>query len=123
MLVSLNSIRRHDRTGERHACVRNRMQQFIEKYQDQIQGVVSGFDRLIFRGSLRGLNKGYWSESLQAKVAVGMEQYLCENKILFKGYADHVKRASERLKKESLKPFEQQQLPVVFLRSRQVDKE
>ena len=56
------------------------MQQFIEEYQDQIQGVVSGFDRLIFRGSLRRLNYGYWSYSIQATVAVGMEQYLCENK-------------------------------------------
>ena len=45
------------------------------------------------------------------------------NKILFKHYAEHVKRASERLKKESLRPFEQQQLRVVFVRSPQVDKD
>ena len=32
------------------------MQQFINKYREQINGVVSGFDRLVFRGSLRGLN-------------------------------------------------------------------
>jgi hypothetical protein len=37
------------------------MQQFIEKYGEQIQGVVSGFDRLIFHGSLRRLNYGYKS--------------------------------------------------------------
>jgi hypothetical protein len=114
MLVPLNT---NSTTQE------NAMQQFIEKYQDQIQGVLSGFDRLIFRGSLRRLNYGYWSDSLQAMVAVGMEQYLWENQILFKHYADHVKQASERLKKESLKPFEQQQLPVVFVRSPQVNKE
>ena len=36
------------------------MQQFTEKYREQIQGVVSGFDRLVFRGLLRGLNYGYW---------------------------------------------------------------
>jgi hypothetical protein len=34
------------------------MQQFIEKYGEQIQGVVSGFDRLVFRGSLRGSYSG-----------------------------------------------------------------
>jgi hypothetical protein len=32
------------------------MQQFIEKYAQQIQGTLSGFDRLILRGSLRRLN-------------------------------------------------------------------
>src|SRR5258708_14926165 len=99
------------------------MQQFIEKFGERIQGVLSGFDRLVFRGSLRRLNYGHWDPALQAMVAVGMEQYLWQNGILFKHYSDHVKQISERLKRESLKPFEQQQLPVVFLRSPQVDKE
>lgn len=99
------------------------MQQFIEKYRDQIMGVVTGFDRLVFRGSLRRLNYGWWDDQLKAMVAIGMEQYLWQNKILFKDYRQHVKRASERLKKESLKPFEKQGLPVVFLRSPSVDKE
>lgn len=99
------------------------MQQFSEKYHDQIMGVVTGFDRLVFRGSLRRLNYGCWDDQLEAIVAIGMEQYLWHNKILFKDYQQHVKRASERLKKESLKPFEKQGLPVVFLRSASVDKE
>jgi len=101
----------------------NAMQQFIEKFGDRIEGVLSGFDRLIFRGSLRRLNYGRWDSSLQAPVAVGMEQYLWQNQILFKQYGDHVKRASERLKKESLRPFEQGKLPVVFLSSPKVDKD
>lgn len=99
------------------------MQQFIDKYRDEIAGVLSGFDRLIFRGSLRRLNYGHWDRQLEAMVAVGMEQYLWRNGILFKHYADHVKRVSERVKKACLQPFEQAQLPVVFLRSSQVDKE
>ena len=99
------------------------MQQFSEKYHDQIMGVVTGFDRLVFRGSLRRLNYGWWDKQLKAMVASGMEQYLWHNKILFKDYQQHVKRASERWKKESLKPFEKQGLPVVFLRSACVDKE
>ena len=92
------------------------MQQFIEKYHDQIMGVVSGFDRLVFRGSLRRLNYGWWDDQWKAMVAIGMEQYLWQNKILFKDYLQYMKRASERLKKESLKPFLEQGLPVVFLR-------
>lgn len=60
---------------------------------------------------------------MQALVATGMEQYLCVNRILFKDYAQHVKRASERLKKAALHPFEKHGLPVIFLRSAAVDKD
>ena len=30
---------------------KNAIQQFIAKFKDQIQGVLSGFDRVLFRGS------------------------------------------------------------------------
>lgn len=99
------------------------MQQFIAKYRDEITGVLSGFDRLVFRGSPRRLNYGWWNADLHAVVAAGMEQYLWQNKILFKDYAQHVKRVSERLKKASVKPFVQQGLPVMFLRDPGADKE
>ena len=52
------------------------MQDFIKKYRDQINGVMSGFDRLVFHGSLRGLNYGYFDPKLQSMVARGMEAYL-----------------------------------------------
>ena len=52
-----------------------------------------------------------------------MEEYLWQNRILFKDYAAHVKRVSERLKASSLEPFRQQKLRVVFLRSPKVNKE
>ena len=99
------------------------MQQFIEKFRDQIRGVLSGFDRLVFRGSLRRLQYGKWDEQLKASVARGMEEYLWQNQILFKDYAAHVKRASERIKQKSLEPYKQQQRPVIFLRSPSEDKE
>ena len=99
------------------------MQQFIEKYKDQIVGILSGFDRLVFRGSLRRLNYGRWDRALGALVARGMEEYLWQNKILFKHYAQHVKLVSERLKQASLKRYRERNLPVIFLRSSQVDKD
>jgi hypothetical protein len=67
------------------------MQQFIAKFKDQITGVISGFDRLIFRGVLRRL---VYSQ--------GMEQYLWQNQILFKEYGCHVKKVMERGVKEGL---------------------
>jgi hypothetical protein len=98
------------------------MQQFIEKYRERISGVLTGFDRLVLRGSLRRLNYGRYDNGLNAMVARGMEEYLWQNKILFKDYQDHVKRISERLKKAALEPFEKQKIPVIFLRSPSADK-
>jgi hypothetical protein len=99
------------------------MEQFTAKYQDQILGKVSGFDRLILRGSVDRLNRGIWMPSKCVVRATGMEEYLWQNKILFKDYGRHVKRVSEQIKKASLAPFKRQDLPVVFLRSPSVDKD
>ena len=52
-----------------------------------------------------------------------MEQYLSQNSILMKHFGDHCKQISERIKRESLKPFYEQKLPVPFLRSAAADKE
>jgi hypothetical protein len=101
----------------------NAMQEFIKKYRDQINGTLSGFDRLVLRGSLRRLNYGYWNQDLQSLVAQGMEQYLWQNQVLFKDYLDHVKRVSQKVKQASVKPFESQGLPVQFLRDPSADKD
>jgi hypothetical protein len=99
------------------------MEQFINKYREEIHGTLSGFDRLVFRGTLRRLHYGRWDRNLQAMVAQGMEQYLCSNHILFKDYLDHVKRVSQEVKKASISPFANQGLPVQFLRNPAADKE
>jgi hypothetical protein len=109
------SIHQHDKE--------NAMQQFIEKFKDQIHGVLSGFDRLVLRGSLRRLNYGYQDRDLQSVVASGMEQYLWQNHILFKDYLDHVKSVSRKVKQASVQPFEKQGLPVEFLRDPAADKD
>jgi hypothetical protein len=45
------------------------VQQSTEKYREQITGVLSGFDRLVFRGTVRRLNYGWWDKKLGAVVA------------------------------------------------------
>jgi|SRR5438477_3781626 len=99
------------------------MQDFSNKYREQINGTLSGFDRLVFRGSLRRLNYGYRDQKLQSVVAQGMEQYLWQNEILFKDYLDRVKHVSQRVKQRSIGPFERQGLPTPFLRNPSTDKE
>jgi hypothetical protein len=60
------------------------MQHFIEKYGEEMNGVLTGFDRLVLRGSLRRLNFGWYESGLNAFVAKGIEEYLWQNKIPFK---------------------------------------
>jgi hypothetical protein len=99
------------------------MQQFIDRYARQIDGVLTGFDRLVFRGSLRRLHYGWWDANLRAFVSTGMEQYLLQNKILFKDYFQHVKGLSQRLRNSSVKPFQEQGLPIIFERNPEIDKD
>ena len=79
----------------------NAMQQFIEKYREQILGTLSSFDRLVFRGSLRSLHIHQRDHSRQVLVARGMEEYLWRNQILFKHYGQHVKRVAWQPSTES----------------------
>lgn len=99
------------------------MQQFIEKYKDQVLGRLSGFDRLVFRGSLRRLNYGHWDPALKAFVATGMEEFLWQNKIRFKDYGRAVSKTSEQVKEASLAMFHRQGLQVRFLSSPRQDKD
>lgn len=99
------------------------MQQFIAKYEDQIAGTLSGFDRLVLRGSIRRLNKSHFDSERGVMVADGMEYYCWENQILFKNYGDYVRRASERMKNQSLKPLRKADVPYEFVRDSSADKE
>ena len=88
------------------------MQHFIAKLGHCIEGVISGFDRLVFRGTLRRL--------YQKK---GMEWYLCQNNVQIKDYAQHVEQVSAALKTASLEPFHSLGRTVEYLRSCRTNKE
>ena len=99
------------------------MQQFIEKYSEEILGTLSGFDRLVFRAAPRRLCSFYRDHSREIVVAKGMEEYLWQNKIYFKDFGQYVRRISSRIKNRFLKPFQEQKLPVVFVRDPKLDKD
>jgi hypothetical protein len=88
------------------------MHEFIAKYQPQILGVLSGFDRLVFRGTLRAL----------AHVD-GMKQYLWTNQVLLKDFGVHVEQVSDRLKDASTAAARHARRPVSYLASAATDKE
>lgn len=88
------------------------MNEFIARYQDEISGVLSGFDRLLFRGTLR---------SLYALPV--MDRYLASNRVLYKDFGKHVQEVSERLKAASLSRAEREGRPIQYLSSSGVSKE
>ncbi len=88
------------------------MHEFIAKHQDKITGTLSGFDRLVFRGTLRSITH-----------EEGMKGYLWANQVLLKDFGSHVERVSRRLKEASLAEAEAGGRPVKYLTSSQVSKE
>jgi hypothetical protein len=85
---------------------------FIAKHQDQISGVLSGFDRLVFRGTLRSI-----------AYAGGMNQYLSSNHVLLKDFGEHVEQVSQKLKTASLAEAVATGRPVRYLASAKASKE
>jgi hypothetical protein len=79
--------------------------QFIAKYQSQLNGVLTGFDRMVFRGTL-GLNH-----------EAGMKGYLWANHLGLKDFGEHAEQVSKKVKQASLAVMENAGRPVRYLNS------
>jgi hypothetical protein len=90
---------------------RNAMQKFIAKFGELIQGVISGADRLVFRGSLRAI-----------QYRNGLMGYLWHKQVLLTDFGKHAERVTAHIKKASLEEAKRQQRPVQYLVSSKTDK-
>jgi len=88
------------------------MNEFIAKHHQKVAGTLSGFDRLVFRGTLRSI---VYPE--------GMLGYLAANRILLKDFGSHVEQVSQRLKKAASAEAEALGRPLQYLSSSHVSKE
>jgi len=88
------------------------MHEFIAKHQDKIAGTLSGFDRLVLRGTLRSIT-----------FVDGLRHYLHANDVLLKDFGSHVERVSRQLKEASENEANELGRPVKYLNSSQVSKE
>jgi hypothetical protein len=88
------------------------MHEFIAKHQDKIAGTLSGFDRLVLRGTLRSIT-----------FVDGLRHYLHANDVLLKNFGSHVERVSRQLKDASQNEAKQLGRPITYLNSSQVSKE
>lgn len=88
------------------------MNQFTQKYADHIQGTLSGFDRLVFRGTLRPLS-----------FVAGMMSDLSAVSVLLKEFRQHALEVTQRLRTASMAECQRLRLPMPYLNSGQISKE
>jgi hypothetical protein len=91
---------------------RNAMHAFLSKFAAVVRGVLSGFDRLFFRGTLRNLT-----------YPMGLQNYLWANRIPFKDFGEFSQEITARVEAASLRQAEQLGREVRYLNTSQVRKE
>lgn len=88
------------------------MKQFLARQGGKIIGVLSGFDRLVFRGTLRQLSH-----------VGGLMAYLAFRRVLLKDFAAHWEAATEKVRRASESLAEENGRPLVYLHSSALCKE
>lgn len=82
------------------------MNQLIRKYDEEVTGILSGWDRVVFRGTLRTLC-----------FVDGMMGYLHRVGVLLKDFAEHAQAMTRRLIEASLAAADEARRPVEYLES------
>lgn len=88
------------------------MEDFVRVHEGHIIGVLNGFDRLVLRGTVRGLS-----------YVAGMAAYLNAVGVLLKDFGAFAEFQTKRLKKASLEAAERLERPIVYLPRPQISKE
>ena len=88
------------------------MNRFVAKHAEKIIGVLSGFDRMLFRGTLREIS-----------YAGGMAKFLSIARVLRKNFGAFCDKATKRLREASLSAAENLGRPALYLPGGSVDKE
>jgi hypothetical protein len=88
------------------------MKAFLQRFGSVITGVLNGFDRLFFRGTLRNL-----------AYDLGLQNYLWANRIPFKDFDKHSEHVTEELEKASLRHARELGRTVKYLNSPKISPE
>lgn len=88
------------------------MRSFLARYEPLVKGVLSGFDRIRFRGTLR------WLSSLR-----GMSAWLSQKGVLLKNFRSYAMGLTDRIKETSEKVAEAAGRPLEYLPSSTIRKE
>ncbi len=88
------------------------MNAFIQKHAGSVIGVVSGFDRLVLRGTIRSI-----------VYAEGLKHHLDRMGVLLKDFGEYAESITRRVKAAVLGAAEKQKRPVIYLPSGKTSKE
>ena len=88
------------------------MERFVARYRPHVTSILSGFDRLVFRGSLIPLIRER-----------GMYTFLKRSGVRLLDYKSFVCSMSQRVKEAALRPAREHGRPVRFLESPEINKE
>jgi hypothetical protein len=88
------------------------VEQFLSKHANAVIGALSGFDRLVFRGTLRRLS-----------YRTGMAAYLWAKQVLLQDFASHAEALTRQLREASEEVARQAGRPIHYLASAATNKE
>lgn len=88
------------------------MQGFLDRHKRDVLGVLSGFDRVLFRGTLRSIS-----------YLAGMDKFLGAQRLLYKDFGGFAEGISQKLKAHAQRFAERHERPFEYLHSARVSKE
>src|SRR5262249_37954109 len=93
--------------GRSHAGFRrSAMERFLERHCDSVLGVLSGFNRVLFRGTLRSIS-----------YRNGMDRFLGAQHVRYAEFSSFVNRLSERIKERAVDVARDQNRRYIYLPS------
>ena len=88
------------------------MERFVTRYQDRIAGILTGFDRMLFRGTLRSIS-----------YPKGAEIWLSSRRVLLKDFAPFAEALTARVKAHATQVAADAHRPIEYLESSRLSKE
>lgn len=88
------------------------MERFLTQHNTGIQGVISGFDRILFRGTLRSIS-----------FLEGMDKFLSSQRVRYTAFAGFAARITARVRQHAETIAEQTGRPLEYLRSSAMSKD
>jgi hypothetical protein len=94
------------------AIGRSIMERFLQRHAARVSGVLSGFDRILFRGVLRSLS-----------YLEGMDKFLGSQHVLYKDFGAFAERLSQQIKEHAEAIALREKRPYQYLGSPKISKE
>src|SRR5215210_5179737 len=88
------------------------MERFLARHSSRVVGTVSGFYRLLFRGTLRSIS-----------FVEGMDRFLASQRVLYKDFAGFAARMTTRLRAHAEELAQHTGRPLEYLRSSAISKD